>query len=108
MERTVDIGGKETRLLANGATPRKYRSLFPDKDIFRDMSGAVSPKGEILNSEVFENIAYCMAVQGGLEGVTIEEWLEDMNSPLAVLEASPTILELWNAETNTTSIGKKG
>lgn len=110
MERFVKIGEKEYRLLATGSTPRRYRALFPNKDIFRDMAGAVSANGEILNSEFFENLAYCMALQGGsIDPKTkIEDWLDSMDSPLAVLEASPEILELWTAETHTTSIGKKG
>ena len=106
MEKNINIDGKEYKLVANGATPRKYRSLFR-QDIFSGISTAVNAKGEILNSEVFENLAYCMALQGGMQNIPIEDWLDSMSSPLAILEAATEILELWTAETQTTSVGKK-
>lgn len=109
MEKIITIDGKKTKLAASGATPRKYRSLFR-QDIFSGISKAVTPEGEILDSEVFENLAYCMALQGGSipADQTIDDWLSGMSSPLAIIEAAPEILELWSAETETTSTGKKG
>lgn len=109
MEREINIGGKPYRLVANGATPRIYRSFFPKQDIFRGMSNAVSSNGEILDSEVFENLTYVMAIQGGSVPTAkkIDDWLAEMESPLAIIEAAPEVLELWAAETGTTSIGKK-
>lgn len=108
MEKNIVIDGKEYRLVANGATPRKYRSLFRS-DIFGGISTAVNAKGEILNSEVFENLAFCMALQGGSvpADMTIDEWLGTLSSPLAIIEVATQILELWAEETTTTSIGKK-
>lgn len=108
MEKNIVIDGKEYRLVANGATPRKYRSLFRS-DIFGGISTAVNAKGEILNSEVFENLAFCMALQGGSvpSDMTIDDWLGTLSSPLAIIEAATQILELWAEETTTTSIGKK-
>ena len=108
MEKNIVIDGKEYRLVANGATPRKYRSLFRS-DIFGGISTAVNAKGEILNSEVFENLAFCMALQGGSvpEDMKIDDWLATLSSPLAIMEAATKILELWAEETTTTSIGKK-
>lgn len=109
MEREINIGGKPYRLVANGATPRIYRSFFPKQDIFRGMSNAVSSNGEILDSEVFENLTFVMAVQGGSISAStkIEDWLAGMDSPLAIIEAASEVLELWAAETETASIGKK-
>lgn len=109
MEKDIVIDGKEYRLVANGATPRKYRSLFRS-DIFGGISTAVNANGEILNSEVFENLTFCMALQGGSvpEDMKIEDWLGTLSSPLAIMEAASQILELWAEETTTTSIGKKG
>lgn len=108
MEKNIVIDGKEYRLVANGATPRKYRSLFRS-DIFGGISTAVNAKGEILNSEVFENLAFCMALQGGSvpDDMKIDDWLATLSSPLAIMEAATQILELWAEETTTTSIGKK-
>ena len=109
MEKNIVIDGKEYRLVANGATPRKYRSIFCS-DIFAGISTAVNAKGEILNSEVFENLTFCMALQGGSipDNTSIDDWLATLSSPLAIMEVATEILELWAEETTTTSIGKKG
>lgn len=106
MERNVTIDGKVCRLVANGATPRRYRSMF-GKDVFAGITNAVSASGEVNDSEFFENLAYCMAVQGGLTDISIDDWLGSMTSPMAIFEAVPEIMELWTAETETTSKGKK-
>lgn len=108
MERKIKIDGKELRLVTNGATPRVYRGMFR-KDIFMGMAHAVSPEGEILDTEVFENLAYCAAVQGGSvpSAVKIEDWLASFENPMAIVEAVPDIIGLWAAETETTADAKK-
>lgn len=107
MEKTVVIDGKEFRLVANGATPRRYRSLFT-KDIFNGIQNAVSQTGEIKNSEFFENLTFCMALQGGSipDGMKIDEWLEQF-SPMAIMNVASEVLDLWTADITTTSTGKK-
>ena len=109
MEKTVNIGGKEYKLVANGATPRVYRGLFK-KDVFNGMQNAVTSKGEILDSEVFENLAFCMAVQGGSLsiGTKIEDWLAEMESPMSIVEVAAEVMELWSETTATTNNEKKG
>lgn len=108
MERSITIDGKELRLVTNGATPRIYRGLFR-KDVFADMARAVDEDGTIHDSEVFENLAFCMAMQGGSvsTGAKIEDWLAGFGRPLAIMEAAPAIIELWAAETETTADAKK-
>lgn len=108
MERTAEIGGKEYRLVINGGTPRIYRSLF-HRDIFRDMPKAVNERGEINDTEVFEDLAFIAAIQGGSisVGTKIEDWLESLDSPLAVLEVVPTLMEMWAEDTATISTAKK-
>lgn len=105
MEKVVTIDGKETRFVANGATPRLYRSMF-QRDVFADMSKTADKDGTILSVEVFENLAYVMAKQGGLE-MSIDDWLSSMSSPTAILEAVPEIFSLWAATTATIVPGKK-
>lgn len=105
MERVIKIDGKETRLVANGGTPRIYRALFK-RDVFGDMSKAIGDDGNINNSEVFENLAFVMAKQGGLEGYDIDAWLATMENPTAIIEAVPQILELWT-DTNETAVDSK-
>lgn len=105
MERVIKIDGKETRLVANGGTPRIYRAMFK-RDVFNDMVHATNDEGEIENVAVFENIAFIMAMQGGLEGYSIDDWLSSMESPAAILEAVPEILALWY-DTNETAVDSK-
>lgn len=111
MEKNVKIDGKEYRLVTNGATPRVYRSLFR-KEVFNEITHAIEQKGEefeIVNVEVFENLAFTMAIQGGSLSMSakIEDWLADMSSPTAIVEVAGEILELWTIETETKSEGKK-
>ena len=109
MDKLVTIDGKEYKLTANGGTPRRYRALFKGKDVFSGMANAVTATGELRDVEVIENLAYTMALQGGSipADMSIDTWLDSMDSPLAVIEAAPAIMELWVNETDTTSIGKK-
>ena len=109
MEKTIKIDGKEIRLVANGSTPRRYRSLFKS-DIFSDIQKTVTPSGELAGIDVFEILAYCMAIQGGAisSEIKIEDWLDSFESPTAIIEIAPDLMELWSAETDTMSVGKKG
>lgn len=111
MEKNIVIDGKEYRLVTNGATPRLYRSLFR-KEVFTEMTHAMEEKGdgfEVINAEVFENLAFTMAIQGGSlpMATKIEDWLASMSSPTAIIQVAGEILELWTEETETTSVGKK-
>lgn len=109
MERNITIDGKEYRFVANGATPRIYRGLFRS-DVFKDMTKSLKDNGEVSDTEVFENLAFVMAMQGGSvsTGTKIDDWLGGMSSPTAIMESVPEILSLWTDEAETTSIGKKG
>ena len=106
LEKTIKIVGVEVKLVANGGTPRLYRAMFR-RDVFNDMSRAVTDSGEINDSEVFENLAFIMAKQGGLEGYDVEEWLASFESPTAIIEAAPQIMALWVDTSETTAQGKK-
>lgn len=106
MEKIISIDGKEVRLVANGATPRLYRSMLK-RDVFADMTNAIDKDGNIQSAEVFENLAFVMARQGGLDGsVDVTDWLMGMESPTAIIEAAPDIIELWTG-TNATIVQSK-
>ena len=77
------------------------------RDVFGDMQHAVDPDGGIVSAEVFENLAFIMAKQGGLEGYNVDEWLESFEKPTAIVEAVPDILELWLDTNETVVDGKK-
>lgn len=108
MEKLVKIDGQELKLAVNGGTPRLYRSLFR-KDLFQGMNKAVDENGEMKDSEVFENLAFVMAIQGGSipMATKIDEWLNAMSNPMAIMEAAPDILDLWLATNEKTSTEKK-
>ena len=73
------------------------------------MNNAVDENGDIKDSEIFENLAFVMAIQGGSlpMGAKIDDWLNAMSNPMAIMEAAPDILDLWLATNETTSIAKK-
>lgn len=106
MEKLVKIDGKEVRLVANGGTPRLYRAMFK-RDIFGDIGKAIDEDGDVKSVECFEDLAFIMAKQGGLDGYDIDAWLASMESPTAILEAVPDIFELWTDTTETVVDGKK-
>lgn len=108
MEKIVKIDGQELKLAVNGGTPRIYRSLFR-KDLFQGMNNAMDENGDIKDSEVFENLAFVMAIQGGSlpMAAKIDDWLNAMTNPMAIMEAAPDILDLWLATKEETSTAKK-
>lgn len=108
MEKVVKIDGQDLKLAVNGGTPRLYRSLFR-KDLFVGMNNAVNENGDIKDSEIFENLAFVMAIQGGSipMGAKIDDWLNAMSNPMAIMEAAPDILDLWVATNERISTAKK-
>lgn len=108
MEKTIELDGNQMQMVANGATPRLYRSFF-GKDVFRGLQKSVEKDGTIIDAEVYENLAFTMAIQGGSLpiGTKIDDWLASLKSPTAILEAAPEIMSLWNDNTMQISEGKK-
>ena len=108
MEKIVKIDGQEIKLAVNGGTPRIYRSLF-HKDLFQGMNNAMDENGDFKDSEIFENLAFVMAIQGGSLPMTakIDDWLNGMSNPMAIMEAAPDILDLWLNTKKETSTAKK-
>lgn len=108
MERKITIDGKEYLMKTNGATPRAYRSLF-HKDLFAGMQNAFDKDMQIKDSEFFENLAFCLAVQGGSlpASTKIDDWLEGMSTPMAIMNAAADMITFWMEENETTSTAKK-
>lgn len=119
MEKTIDIGGKEIRFRASGATPRHYRNLFGG-DMLVDMAGLAesvdeSKKGggilPVESLEVFENIAYIMAwhaakAHGEEFPDTPEEWLDDIEV-MSIYNILPELINLWGMNQKTLVKSKK-
>lgn len=126
MERTVTVGGKEVKMRASALIPRLYRFKFK-RDMVADMrqlqrayakasaipEDATDEEREdvqfsVADLTIFENVAYIMAKHGGNEMPdTPDEWLDSIDGVFSIYEVLPVILELWGANTETTSIPKK-
>ena len=114
MEKIIEIDGQKVNMKATAATPRKYRIMFR-RDIMSDMmtlskslENAESGEAEFsrMDLEIFENVAFIMAKQGGSKASDIDEWLDNFKM-FDIYTVLPQILEMWNIETETLIDSKK-
>ncbi len=116
ISKTIEIDGKQVEFKASAAIPRLYRIKFR-RDIFQDVQKLAnswdeknqdeSKIFEIIDLEIFENMAYIMAKHADPDiPSTIEEWLEQFNV-FSIYEVLPIILELWNLKQETLVESKK-
>ncbi len=115
LEKTIKIGDREVKFRSSASVPRLYRIKFK-RDIFRDLSKlekAYAHKTEdgdemqIEDLEIFENVAYIMALHAdpSIPG-TIEDWLDQFEM-FSIYEVLPEILELWGTNLITDVESKK-
>ena len=113
--KVVKIDGRDVPFCASAAIPRLYRIKF-QRDIFKDIdkletsykAGANGEKQlEIEDLEIFENVAYIMALHANptIEP-TIEQWLDNFEM-FSIYEILPEILDLWGSNIFTDSTAKK-
>ena len=116
ISKTIEIDGKQVEFKASAAIPRLYRIKFR-RDIFQDVQRLAnswdgknkdeSKIFEVIDLEIFENMAYIMAKHANPNiPNTIEEWLEQFNV-FSIYEILPVILELWNLNQETLVESKK-
>ena len=114
MEKIIEIDGQKVNMKATAATPRKYRIMFR-RDIMSDMmtlskslENAENGEAEFsrMDLEIFENVAFIMAKQGGSKAADIDEWLDNFKM-FDIYTVLPQILEMWNIETETLIDSKK-
>ena len=115
VRKTIEIDGTPVVLQASAATPRLYRNMF-GRDIFDDMDKLMasmdgqkpeSSKLDVIDLELFENVAFTMARQANPSVPDdVMQWLDgfEMFSIYAIL---PHILELWGINVETMSDAKK-
>jgi hypothetical protein len=115
VRKTIEIDGTPVAFQASAATPRLYRNLFK-RDIFDDMDKLMSSvkdqdpessKLDVIDLELFENVAFTMARQADPSVPDdVMQWLDgfEMFSIYAIL---PHILELWGINMETMSDAKK-
>ena len=116
LQKTVKLGNQEVTFKSSAAIPRMYRVKF-GRDIFKDLSkleraykanvGKESSSMQIEDLEIFENVAYIMALHADqtVPG-SIDEWLEQFEM-FSIYEILPEILELWGSNLATDVTSKK-
>jgi len=105
LTKTVTIGEKEVTFKSSAAIPRLYRIKFK-RDIFKDLNRLEksykerddgTKELEIEDLEIFENVAYIMALHADPSiPKTIEDWLDQFEM-FSIYEILPQILELWGS-----------
>lgn len=119
LKKTVTISGKEVTFCSSAAIPRLYRIKFR-RDIFadirklekgfkanKDVENGEGSSMEIEDLEIFENVAYIMALHADPSiPTTIDEWLDQFEM-FSIYEVLPEILDLWGSNLVTTSTAKK-
>ena len=115
IRKTVQIDGKDVAFAASATIPRLYRAKFK-RDIFKDMVKLDSAykdrtqgnsELEIDDLEIFENVAYIMALHADPTiPPTIEEWLDQFEM-FSIYEVLPEIVELWGSNLYTDVEAKK-
>ena len=105
LKKTVKVGERDVTFKSSAAIPRMYRIKFK-RDIFRDLTKLEksyrdkddgTKELEIEDLEIFENVAYIMALHADPSVPdTIEEWLDQFEM-FSIYEVLPEILELWGS-----------
>src|SRR5574344_587142 len=105
LTKTVTVGERKVTFKSSAAIPRMYRIKFK-RDIFKDLTkleksykdkGDGSKELEIEDLEIFENVAYIMALHADKSiPSTIDEWLDQFEM-FSIYEILPELLELWGS-----------
>ena len=110
MYRTVKIGDKDINLLANGATPIRYRMVF-GRDILSELQKA-DQDGGLMASSISE-LTYIMAMSADdsvdmskINVNTYVKWLEQFEA-FDITMAADQIIDVYMGNTTTTSEIKK-
>ena len=113
MYKEIKIGGITVPMLANGATPYRYRNVF-HKDIIVEFQQAQEDYSKVVNS--IPELAFIMAMQAKakngesdlnlLNEDTFEKWLEDFDAMDLPIVAEQ-IINLYLGNSATSSEPKK-
>lgn len=113
MFKNVEIGGITVPMLANGATPIRYRHVF-HKDIITEFQQAQDDYSKVVNS--MPELAFIMAMQAKAQDGAIDlnllnedkylEWVEQFGA-MDLPMASEQIINLYLGNNATSSESKK-
>ena len=126
MEKIITVGGKDYRMRASALIPRLYRYKFRRdmiadmRQLEKDFKKAINlPKDateeeiqdaelSVLDLTIFENVAWLMIKNAG-EDIPDEpdEWLDTIDGIFSIYEVLPQILDMWEANLETTSVSVK-
>ena len=115
LQKTVQVSGKEVTFRSSAAIPRLYRMKFR-RDIFKDLNkleqsyqqkDETGTEFQIEDLEIFENVAYIMALHADPTSPgTIEDWLDQFEM-FSIYQVLPEILDLWGSNLFTDVDAKK-
>ena len=115
LTKTVKVGDQEVTFKSSAAIPRMYRIKFK-RDIFKDLTKLEksykekddgTKELEIEDLEIFENVAYIMALHADPSTPAyIDAWLDQFEM-FSIYEVLPEILELWGMNLQTEIESKK-
>ena len=115
LTKTVKVGDQEVTFKSSAAIPRMYRIKFK-RDIFKDLTKLEksykekddgTKELEIEDLEIFENVAYIMALHADPSTpASIDAWLDQFEM-FSIYEVLPEILELWGSNLVTDVASKK-
>ena len=115
LTKTVKVGDQEVTFKSSAAIPRMYRIKFK-RDIFKDLTKLEksykekddgTKELEIEDLEIFENVAYIMALHADPSTpASIDAWLDQFEM-FSIYEVLPEILELWGSNLFTEVSSKK-
>lgn len=113
MFKNIEIGGITVPMLANGATPIRYRHVF-HKDIITEFQQAQDDYSKVVNS--MPELAFIMAMQANAQDGAIDlnlldedaylEWVEQFGA-MDLPMASEQIINLYLGNNATSSEPKK-
>jgi len=109
MKGEITVNGKKLAICTNALLPKKYRHIF-GRDLIQDIFKYrnAQKKGEILDSEVLENLTWLMLKEAGEDvGKTVDEWLASIDDYLALYEQFGIAYTLWGLGEKTTAKPKK-
>lgn len=108
--RQVTIEGKEYTLGMSAYLPKEYRAKY-GRDFVVDMGripNILQGKESDVRDSVIEDVVWQTLKHGRSDiGEDEDEWLMSLNSPFAMYEIIPVILEMWAENNKTTSIPRK-
>lgn len=113
MYKVLTIAGREVPMVANAATPYRFKGVFHE-DLLRFFQDVTDNGMEGMNTaEMMQKLGYIMAMQAEkadfskISPESFVEWLETFEDPMSVLMVSGQIMGIYTGQIETDSKAKK-